>query len=130
MPSFMQAIKGYQKDNTTKVNPPEAVKVLEEKSAPEVAGKAPPVESAAAPESSASSEAQPVVSSESEAPKAKRGRPAGSKNAPKPAAAEPASVPTTDAVPYAEGNSLADAIALVRDLLPAGASLTIVSGRS
>lgn len=103
MPSFMQAIKGYQANKETKVNPPEAAKVLEEKSAPEVENETPPAEPAAAPEASSSnseSPAAPTTSTDagaasSDAPKARgRGRPAGSKNAPKPPAAAAASEAT------------------------------------
>lgn len=103
MASFMQAMKARAERKDTNVNPPEAAKVLEEKSAPEVANTQ-PAASAAAPEPSATSAEAPAVSSDagaasSEAPKAKRGRPAGSKNAPKPPAGAPASEATSPAAP-------------------------------
>ncbi len=105
MPSFMESMKGFAARKETQVNPPEAQKVLETQSAPEVANAsppAPPVASAAPPAPSVTSEAAPAVSTASapsaeEAPKAKRGRPAGSKNAPKPAAVEQSTEDTSAA---------------------------------
>lgn len=112
--SFKDRIAKYNAQKDTKVNPPEAKTVLEEKSAPEVANSGtavPPAEYAAAPEPSQPNGATPVASpgtatvsaspgttedgSQTEAPKAKRGRPAGSKNSPKPPATEPASEATS-----------------------------------
>jgi hypothetical protein len=112
---FAERVRQYNAQKDTKVNPPEAEKVLEKQSAPEVAAvKAPPAESAAAPVSSASNETSPVASGNS-APsadqstsseagaqtegKAKRGRPAGSKNSPKPPTADTSTEVTSAAVP-------------------------------
>jgi|SRR5688572_9596645 len=124
MPGFADRVRNYAAQKDSKVNPPEAQQVLETKAAPEVANAAPPAAAAAAPEPSVSSEAAPAASTETPTEgKARRGRPAGSKNAPKPPAEPAATAPGSSQ--FAEGNSLADAINLVRDLLPAGTTVTI-----
>src|SRR5262245_61919479 len=135
MPSFKDALKNYKTNTAASatppasaepsatsasaspassavvpVNPPEATEILETKTAPEVAGapepKAPEPEAKPkrAPRTSKGSSSKPTESTASEA--------------------------TSPAAPYAEGNSLADAIALVSALLPKGASVTITSVHS
>lgn len=100
--AFKDRIAAYNSQKETKVNPPEAKTVLETKSAPEVEAKAPPATSAAAPEPSVETSAATAAGTAEQATagttegKARRGRPAGSKNKssaqPEPAATAPGSL--------------------------------------
>ncbi len=112
---FKDRIAAYNAQKDTKVNPPEAAKVLEEKAAPEVENmrvplpnneadlqfnRAPVSKEKASSEPSGDAPAPAVESSataSAEAPKAKRGRPAGSKNSAKPPEAEPTTEATSPA---------------------------------
>ena len=85
---FKDRIQAYNASKETKVNPPEAAKVLQTKSEPEVEN-APSIDAPAAVE-------EPSAPASAEAPKAKRGRPSGSKNSakqPEPAATTEATSP-------------------------------------
>jgi hypothetical protein len=126
MSAFKDRIRNYAAQKETKVNPPEAQKVLETQTAPEVEAR--PVASAAAPESSVSSAAAPVASPAQPASepstgitegKAKRGRPAGSKNK--------SSTPAVAAAMEGADLDLASAILAVSELLPKGTHITIAS---
>lgn len=98
MSAFKDRIKNYNAQKETKVNPPEAKTVLETKSEPEVENvKTPPVSEEKAPSepsgAAPAAAAEFLVTASAEPPKAKRGRPAGSKNSAK----QPEPAPTTEA---------------------------------
>ncbi len=137
---FAERIKAYNAQKDTKVNPPEAKTVLETKSEPEVENVKPGLVSAT-PQlfgDAPAAAAEPSATASAEAPKAKRGRPAGSKNSakqPEPelttevtsAASSDAPAPTAEAERWAV-SELDYLLGLVRRRLPAGVTVTIVGG--
>lgn len=122
MSAFKDRIKNYNAQKETKVNPPEAKTVLEEKAAPEVENVKPapsPEPSGVAPVAAA----EPSATASAEAPKAKRGRPAGSKNSAKQPEAEPTMEATSPAPCAVEDDPIAAVRALLALSGPAGSGI-------
>lgn len=131
--SFLDNVKRYNenKGNVVPVNPPEAVKVLETKSAPEVAGVPEP---AALPSAAPSGLPAPSAASSAASEQLTRGQKAAATRAANKAAVAPSVTETplpTEAASSAAPTSLGEGaeldylLTLVRRRLPAGVSVTI-----